>query len=82
MALSNGVVTALVHTSAFAPVYLAVTITLGGTISGNCVTGKVNNANTPSKVMMMDITNDKIGLRIKVCTMNIFIGPAYVDLPS
>src|SRR5690348_3878780 len=35
IALSNGVVTALVHTSAFAPVYFAVTTTEGGTISGN-----------------------------------------------
>jgi hypothetical protein len=69
MALSRGVVTALVHTSALAPVYFAVTITLGGTISGNCVTGKVNRASTPNKVIKMEITSESMGLRIKVSTI-------------
>ena len=35
IALSSGVVTAFTQTSALAPVYLAVTETEGGTISGN-----------------------------------------------
>ena len=35
MALSNGVTTALMHDSALAPVYLVVTVTSGGAISGN-----------------------------------------------
>jgi hypothetical protein len=73
MALSSGVVTALVQTSALAPVYFAVTITLGGTISGNCVTGKVNNASTPNKVIKIEITKERIGRRIKVSTIFIDI---------
>jgi len=48
-----------------APVYFAVTVTDGGTISGNWVTGKEKSANTPSNVIMMDITKDNMGLLIK-----------------
>jgi hypothetical protein len=69
MARSSGVATALAHTSALAPVYLAVTATDGGTMSGNWVTGNVTNAKTPSKVIIREITNDSIGRRIYVSTI-------------
>jgi hypothetical protein len=69
MALSSGVATAFAHTSAFAPVYFAVTVTEGGTISGNWVMGSVNNDKTPSKVMIIEMTNDSTGLFIKVSSM-------------
>jgi hypothetical protein len=69
MALSKGVATALAHTSAFAPVYFAVTVTDGGTISGNCVIGKVNKESTPNKVMIIDITKESTGRFIKVSSM-------------
>src|SRR5690606_2725486 len=66
IALSSGVATASAHTWALAPVYLAVTVTEGGTISGNCVMGKVNSASTPSKEMINEITSDNTGRLIKV----------------
>jgi hypothetical protein len=42
-------------------VYFAVTVTDGGAISGNWVTGKPINAKIPNKVINMDMTNDNIG---------------------
>jgi hypothetical protein len=73
IALSIGVATVLAHTSAFAPVYLAVTTTDGGTISGNCVTGSPIQARTPTSVMSKDITNESIGLFIKISNMILFL---------
>jgi hypothetical protein len=69
IARSKGVATAFAQTSALAPVYLAVTVTDGGTISGNCVMGNVNKANTPNKVMMMEMTKERTGLLIKLANM-------------
>jgi hypothetical protein len=69
MALSSGVATASAHTCALAPVYFAVTVTDGGTISGNCVTGSVKSARTPRSVMIIEITRESIGLLIKVSIM-------------
>ena len=57
-----GVTTALAHTSALAPVYLVVTVTAGGAISGYCVTGNLVKANKPSNTMNTDITIDNTGL--------------------
>ena len=65
MALSRGVTTALAHTSAFAPVYLVVTETAGGAMSGYCVMGKTNIDNTPNSTKNIDITNDKTGRFMK-----------------
>jgi hypothetical protein len=50
-------------------VYLAVTVTEGGTISGNCVMGRVNKANTPNKVMIIEMTKERTGLLIKLANM-------------
>jgi aerobic-type carbon monoxide dehydrogenase small subunit (CoxS/CutS family) len=38
---------------------------LGGVICGYCATGNVHTATAPAKVMMMDITEAKIGRSIK-----------------
>jgi hypothetical protein len=60
-ARSIGVATAFAQTSALAPVYLAVIVTEGGTISGNWVMGKVFNARIPSSEIIKEITRDKTG---------------------
>ena len=60
MARSSGSATALAETSALAPVYLAVTVTDGGTISGNCVMGSWNKANIPSSTIITEMINDNI----------------------
>jgi hypothetical protein len=69
IALSSGVATALDKTSALAPVYFAVTVTEGGTISGNWVMGKVNKAKIPNNVMKTEITVDNMGLLINISNM-------------
>src|SRR5690606_34650429 len=76
MARCKGVATALANTSAFAPVYFAVTVTEGGTISGNCVIGSVFNDISPSRVMNTEITVERIGLLINSSNM-IIIGLDY-----
>jgi hypothetical protein len=48
---------------------LAVTVTDGGTISGNWVTGKVKRASTPRRVIMSEMTSDNTGLLINLSNM-------------
>jgi hypothetical protein len=62
IALSMGVTTALAHTSALAPVYLVVTVTAGGAISGYCVTGNWVSDNKPINKIITDTTIDNTGL--------------------
>src|SRR5258706_11888862 len=69
IASSKGVATALATTSAFAPGYDAVTCTVGGAMSGNKVTGIVNNDINPNKRIMIDTTVDKTGLSINLFIM-------------
>ena len=69
MARSRGVTTALMDVSALAPVYSVVTFTSGGAIEGNWVMGNCPIANTPSKVMMSDMTMDRTGLFMKLANM-------------
>jgi hypothetical protein len=66
IALSSGVTTALAQTSAFAPVYLVVTETAGGAISGYCVTEREVRAKSPSNTKNKEITNDNTGLLINM----------------
>src|SRR3954466_11287861 len=73
MASSSGVATARATTSALAPGYSAVTCTLGGAISGNRVTGSVNNDSPPNKSSMIDTTVDRTGLSINLFNMGIFL---------
>jgi hypothetical protein len=51
----------LAQTSALAPVYLVVTETAGGAISGYCVTGSLNIASKPNNVINNEITKESIG---------------------
>ena len=69
MARSSGVTTAFTQVSALAPVYLVVTVTSGGAISGNWVTGSCESEISPRKVISNEITIDKIGRRIKLAVM-------------
>jgi hypothetical protein len=64
IARSKGVATASANTSALAPVYLEVTVTDGGTMSGNCVIGSVLRDIRPRSVMNTEITVERIGLFI------------------
>ncbi len=70
MARSKGVTTALAHTSALAPVYFVVTVTAGGAISGNYVTGSCVIAKSPNNRIIREITIDSTGLLMNV--VNIF----------
>src|SRR5215470_13982107 len=70
-ASSIGVATVRATTSALAPGYTAVTCTLGGAISGNKVTGKVNKDNPPNKRRMIEITVDNIGRSINRLSMDV-----------
>ena len=69
MALSSGVATVLDMTSALAPVYLAVTVTDGGTMSGNCVIGSEFSAISPRHVMSTEIAADSIGRLMNILNM-------------
>ena len=64
IALSSGVTTALTQVSAFAPVYLVVTVTSGGAIFGNCVMGNCVIAITPNNKINTEITMDNMGLLV------------------
>src|SRR3569833_1993269 len=61
-ASSIGVATERATTSALAPGYDAVTCTVGGAISGNCVIGSVKSDMMPSKTRRIDITVERTGL--------------------
>jgi hypothetical protein len=72
MALSNGIRTAFVISSPLAPGYSAVTVTLGGEMEGNCVTGRLVMASTPKKTIMSDMTMDRTGLCINLLNIDKF----------
>ena len=69
-ASSMGVATERATTSALAPGYEAVTCTLGGAISGNCVTGNVTRDSKPRSTNMMDTTDANTGLSMNFLNMN------------
>src|SRR5215212_5837685 len=62
---SSGVATVWAMTSAEAPGYVAVTLTVGGAISGYSETGRPNWAMPPTIRMMIDRTEAKIGRSMK-----------------
>ena len=68
-ALSNGITTALIISSALAPGYSATIFTLGGEIEGNCVTGNCIKDNTPNSTITNDITIENTGLLISFLIM-------------
>jgi len=69
-AFSIGMRTDLTSTSALAPGYATLTITLGGAIEGNCDVGRVVMASMPMKIMTSDITIANTGLFMNI--LNIF----------
>src|SRR2546421_4417273 len=62
---SIGAATVSASTCGFAPGYRAVTITVGGTMSGNWATGSWTIARAPTRTMTMDKTAAKIGRSMK-----------------
>jgi hypothetical protein len=60
-----GAATVLATVSALAPGYLAVTVTVGGTMFGYCAIGRLNRATTPAKTVTIAITDAKIGRSMK-----------------
>ena len=69
IALSRGISTALVISSPLAPGYSAVTLTFGGEMEGNWVTGNLVMASTPIKTITSDITIERTGLCINLLNM-------------
>ncbi len=65
IAVSSGVVTDDSTVSGLAPMYDAVTVTVGGAIGGNCAIGSVGIAMIPTSKMTAEQTAAKIGLRTK-----------------
>jgi hypothetical protein len=72
MARSRGIRTALVISSPLAPGYSAVTVTLGGEMDGNCVTGRLVIAKTPRNTIIRDMTMDRTGLCINLLNIDVF----------
>ncbi len=62
---SMGVATDCSTVMASAPVYVAVMVTSGGTISGNCATGSETRAMRPQITMTMAITIATMGRLMK-----------------
>src|SRR6478735_2848374 len=62
---SMGVATDCSRVEASAPVYVVVTFTSGGTMSGNCATGSFDIATTPAMTVTMEITMATMGRRTK-----------------
>src|SRR5690348_4074406 len=62
---SMGAATVSATTWALAPGYEAATSTVGGVISGYCVTGSAQTAMPPARVMTIDSTEAKIGRSMK-----------------
>jgi hypothetical protein len=64
-------ITDLIISSPFAPGYSAVMFTFGGEMVGNCVTGNLVIASTPTKTMMSDMTMDSTGLCINLLNIEL-----------
>ena len=54
--------------SALAPMYVAVTVTVGGAICGYCAIGSVGIVMSPTNTMKSEQTDAKIGRRRKYVT--------------
>jgi hypothetical protein len=61
-------------TSALAPGYYAVTVTVGGTTSGYWEIGSVNMESVPTRRIRIAITEDKIGRVMKVWSITLDFG--------
>ena len=66
---SSGTITLFITVSALAPVYVAVTRTVGGAIFGNCSIGKRARPRAPTMTMSTEITPARMGRSMKVFTV-------------
>ena len=66
IAASSGVTTLFITVSAFAPVYVALTLTVGGAMSGYCSMGRLNSPSITSITIVTDSIADIIGRLVKV----------------
>ena len=66
MASSSGTMTLFCTVAALAPVYVALTLIVGGAISGNCSIGRLTREITPTRSMATEMTPDRMGLSMKV----------------
>ena len=62
---SKGAATVFARVSEFAPGNVAVTLILGGVISGYCETGEAKIATAPAITIIIEITIDNTGRKIK-----------------
>src|SRR4051812_44502381 len=67
---SIGAATVLASVSALAPGKFAVMVTVGGVISGYCAMGSTLEATRPASVMMIAMTDAKIGRWMKKCDID------------
>ena len=73
IASSRGTTTLFCTVSAFAPVYDAMTRTVGGAISGNCSSGRLASPMIPTSTISTLITQDNIGRSMKVFTFMLIL---------
>lgn len=66
MASSRGITTLLSVVCALAPVYVALTLTVGGAMSGYCSIGNDTKPITPNITMRIEITVDSTGRLINL----------------
>ena len=66
---SSGTITLFITVSAFAPVYDACTLTVGGAMFGNCSIGSCTNPIIPSITINTDMTPARIGRSMNVLTV-------------
>src|SRR6476620_10495548 len=76
---SSGVATDCSMVSASAPGYCAVTVICGGTIWGNCATGRPRSATIPPRTVTMAMTIATIGRRMKKRDMSVALRRLRVD---
>ena len=86
MFTSRGASTVEAMVSADAPGYVTLTLTVGGTRSGYCAMGSARMASAPTRVMTMDMTAERMGLRkkkfgfVETAIFNLLLGRAFLRL--
>src|SRR5262245_2981446 len=76
---SSGVATACSIVWASAPMKVPVTMIWGGTISGNCATGRARSDTSPPSTVTIAMTMATIGRRTKKAAMSVTSGRGAVD---
>ena len=68
------------------PELLTLTLTVGGTRLGYCAMGSARMASAPTRVMTMDMTAERMGLRkkkfgfVETAIFNLLLGRAFLRL--